>query len=63
MVSLVSLYVIPSTSAAQLTTLIKKELDSDVRFLKHLEYFTGPSVSTRNLSLSVFFSKAFFSSE
>src|SRR6185437_2447286 len=63
MISVVSRYVIPSTLAEQFMILTKKELENDVSPLKHLEYFTGPSVSTRNLSLLVFFNSTFFSSE
>ena len=60
MISVVSRYVMPSTLAEQFMILTKKELENDVSPLKHLEYFTGPSVSTRNLSLLVFFNSNFF---
>src|ERR671916_447738 len=49
--------------ATDATTLTRQEVEIDGLFSKHLEYCTGPSVSTRKRSLSVFFNSTFLSSE
>ena len=59
----VSSYDIPSVWATDATTLTNDAVDTAGRFSKHREYLTGPSVSTRNLPLSVFFKSTFLSSE
>src|SRR5215211_74083 len=43
--------------------LIRQEVEMAGLFSKHLEYCTGPSVSTKMRSLSVFFKSTFLSSE
>src|SRR5581483_436743 len=53
----------PKTRAEEATTLTRNELETEGRLSKHREYLTGPSVSTRNLSLFVFFRSTFLSSE
>src|SRR2546428_8492236 len=52
-----------SVRAADATTLTRNPLETADRFSKHFEYLTGPSVSTRNRPLSVFFKSACLSSE
>src|SRR5215208_7555950 len=49
--------------AADATTLTRQEVEMAGLFSKHLEYCTGPSVSTKKRSLSVFFRSTFLSSE
>src|SRR3712207_805651 len=49
--------------AADATTLTKQDVETAGLFSKHLEYCTGPSVSTKKRSLSVIFKSTFLSSE